>query len=560
MKTKYCMNSEFLKNIKMFNNINKISKFTIINIFIILYLNLLINENILKNIHKITKIAFIDSSFYFYNVLHLKYFIFIFTTFAIFYVISYKKLSWINFENYKIIRVFILILTFSIFWEICFFEYNYFLDTDMFFDKLLLLILFLAIFYNPLFVIPFLFQALISLQSLMFALGNFHWTGVRPAYELLILFVVFMIVKRFRVVHTNIFILLAITLHVANYFIPGIAKIEISPNGWEWTFLNELNNLFISSYVNGWLGFLSEELIISIAQLLDKTEVLVTVGTMIIQLGALFLFYSRRISIAFFIGFELLHLGIFFASGIFFWAWIIVNLGFIYLVKNLPENDTKLLFSKTNFYVFIVIVLLSPIFYKPIALGWWDGRINVVYDFYATTKDNKIFKLNRNDFSPYDEIFSQNRFYYADKDKIPHNAFGSIARDDMNYAETSKTRRTNDSYELYLAYENARNIDEIQIINKNFGKTFYNEKRKNNLENFIKIYFTNYNKVEQKHSWYHKLGAPYHIYDLSAKRLQGGEKIEKVEVYKTYTWWNKEEAKIVRFGEEKVMEVDIEAN
>ncbi len=40
----------------------------------------------------------------------------------------------------------------------------------------------------------------------------------------------------------------------------------------------------------------------------------------------------------------------------------------------------------------------------------------------------------------------------------------------------------------------------------------------------------------------------------------GGEKIKKVEVYKTNTWWNKEEAKIVRFGEEKVMEVEIETN
>ena len=130
----------------------------------------------------------------------------------------------------------------------------------------------------------------------------------------------------------------------------------------------------------------------------------------------------------------------------------------------------------------------------------------------------------------------------------------------MKYADTFKTKRTNDSYELYLAYENARSIDEIQVINKKFGKTFYNEKRKNNLENFVKTYFENYNKVEQKHSWYHKLGAPYHIYDFSAKRLKGGEKIKKVEVYKTNIWWNKEKGKIVRFGEEKVMEVEIETN
>lgn len=554
------MNLEFFKKRKIFNFIGRISKFTIFNIFLLLYINLKINENILTNIRNIQDKVFVDSNFYFLSVMQINYFLIILILFVIFYIFSYKILTWKNFENYKIVRVFILIIAFSIFWEVCFFEYNYFLDTNMILDKLLLFTLFLAIFFNPIFVILFLFQSLIVLESLMFPLGYFHWTGVRPAYEILILFMAFMLLKRFKDLHINIFIILAIALHSANYFIPGIAKIEISPNGYEWTFLNELNNLFISSYINGWLGFLKEEIIIKIALFIDKIDWLITIPTMIIQLGAIFLLYKKRISILFFIGFELLHLGIFFASGIFFWAWIIVNIGFIHLVSNLPEDETIQFFSKTNFYIFMGIVLLSPIFYKPIALGWWDGKVNVIYDFYATTKYDKKIKLNRNDFSPYDEIYSQNRFYYTDKNKIAHNTFGNIARDDMKYADTFKTKRTNDSYELYLAYENARSIDEIQVINKKFGKTFYNEKRKNNLENFVKTYFENYNKVEQKHSWYHKLGAPYHIYDFSAKRLKGGEKIKKVEVYKTNTWWNKEEGKIVRFGEEKVMEVEIETN
>lgn len=486
----------------------------------------------------------------------------------------YKLFEWNNFDNISI-KYFIFILSFAIFWEASFLEMNYYYNDDFTIDKILLIISAILILRNSIFTFIFLLLALLIFYSTQFPLGSMVWTGIRPAYEILMLFVVFMIVKRFRDVHTNIFILLAITLHAANYFIPGIAKIEISPNWYEWTFLNELNNLFISSYVNGWLGFLSEELIISIAQLLDKTEVLVTVGTMVIQLGALFLLYTKRVSIVFFIGFELLHLGIFFASGIFFWAWIIVNLGFIYLVKKLPKDSLEFLYSKQTFGVFIAVVLLSPLAYKPVALGWWDARVNTIYDFYATTESGEKIRLNRNDFSPYDTIFTQNRLYYLSDEKVATNTYGVIQRDEMLYGNLFSTlinyvakpilgrepsQYKNDSYELYVRLEEARSVDDVKNITHQYGINYFDKDKRGSLKEFVKTYFENYNKVEQKHSWYHKLGAPYHIYDFSAKRLKGGEKIKKVEVYKTNIWWNKEEGKIVRFGEEKVMEVEIETN
>jgi hypothetical protein len=547
-----------------------------ISIGILLVAYFVLHDVVFMSVVKNVQLSMFSESFsYFSSSLMNMPTMLLFLLFTLFFTVNFKKFQWDNFENSKTIKVFVLILAGAIFWEQGFYDYNFYLDSNIVLDKLILITFFALIFYNPVFIFLFLFQSLLIWQSNMSPLGSFHWTDIRPAYEILMLFVAFMIVKRFRDVHTNIFILLAITLHASNYFIPGIAKIEISPNGYEWTFLNNLNNLFISSYVNGWLGFLNEELIMSIAQLLDKTEVLVTVGTMIIQLGALFLLYTKRISIAFFIGFELLHLGIFFASGIFFWAWIIVNLGFIYLVKKLPKESLGFLYSRQSFGVFIVVVLLSPLVYKPVALGWWDVRVNTIYDFYATTSEGEKLKINRNDFSPYDTIFTQNRFYYIDKDKTLSNTYGCINRDEMLYGNFFTTLinyvakpilgressiYTNNSYELYSSIENAKNLNEIKSLLDRYGFHSYDAKKEENLQNFIKTYFQNYNKVEQKHSWYHKLGAPYHIYDLSAKRLQGEEKINKVEVYKTNTWWNKEEAKIVKFGEEKVMEVDIETN
>ena len=91
-------------------------------------------------------------------------------------------------------------------------------------------------------------------------------------------------------------------------------------------------------------------------------------------------------------------------------------------------------------------------------------------------------------------------------------------------------------------------------------KNYFDKNKKQTLENFIKNYFKNLNSVENKHAWYTKLGAPYHIYDLSQKRFQGKKDIVRVEVIKYNTWWNKNERKIVRYGKEKIMDINVEDN
>lgn len=197
----------------------------------------------------------------------------------------------------------------------------------------------------------------------------------------------------------------------------------------------------------------------------------------------------------------------------------------------------------------------------------------MAHDFYAIKSNGERIKLNRNDFSPYDTIFTQNRFYYLSNDNTFANTYGALLKDTLlcsneyksplKYIKnrfSSKWKRSTNSYEMYSEIENAKNLEEIRSLLLKYGVNKYNDKRVLTLKEFIKTYFINYNKVESKHSFYHMFGAPYHIYDLSAKRLQGGENIKKIEVYKTNTWWNKEESQIVKFDTNKIMEIDIETN
>lgn len=480
--------------------------------------------------------------------------------------------NWKDFQDGKVLKVFFIFVGISVAWETVFLDYNYFLNTDYWVLKTFIILSFLGSLYKPyLLFFSLLFSSLVW-RSLSIPFGFLLWTGIRPAYELLMLFIVFLIVKRFRDIKTYVFVLLALTLHASNYFVTGIAKLEVSPNYYDWVFSNKLSNLFVSSYLNGWIGFLSEELILSLAQFLDSIGVLLTAGTLIVQLGVLLLLYKKRISILLFLCIEILHLGIFLTSGIFFWVWIIVNIGFIYLIKNLSKDSLRLVYSKRSFLIFICIVLSSPLFYSPTALGWWDSRVNTIYDFYATSENGNRFKLNRNDFSPYDIIFTQNRFYYLNNERTISNTYGVIQRDEMLYSNLYRTlsnrvakplmgreskHYANDSYEVFNYLEMARSISDIKEITRDYGLNYYDIEKKNKLRNFLEIYFHNYNQANRKNGFFKKLGSPFHIYDLSSSHMRVTEKIKKVEVYKTNTWWNKEDLKINRFDRLKVMEVNI---
>lgn len=490
-------------------------------------------------------------------------------------IINLKKFNWNQFELAFVLKPFILILAGILFWEQAFSDYDFYLNTNNNVEKTILVISFVLLFFNPIFIVVFLTQSYLIWLSHQFVLGSFHFTDIRPAYEIITLFVSFLFVKRFRKIHSKVFLLLALSLHASNYFIPGMSKIEISPNGWEWIFLNQLSNLFVSSFINGWLGFLDQNTIINISYLIDKVEFLFSPISVLIEISAIMLLIHKRASIFLILGFQLLHLSIFLASGIFFWSWMIVNFGLIFILRKLPEDTLDFLYLKKNKALFIFLVFLSPLIYQPSALGWWDSRLNTTYDFILTTENEKKIKFNRNDFGPYDMIFSQNRFYYASNEKVLNGTYGILQNNDKKFTRLLYTifnnvlkpalgyvpkYRENNSFEIYQNLQNAKKIGEVKKLIQLYGKNLFDLERKLALESFLKNYFVHLNNTTKKHSWYHKLGAPYHIYDLSEKRFDGQEDIVRVEVIKSNVWFNKEENKIVKFCVNKIIDIYVKEN
>ena len=105
----------------------------------------------------------------------------------------------------------------------------------------------------------------------------------------------------------------------------------------------------------------------------------ILVGTLALQLGALFMCYRRNLTLEWLLGYELLHIGIFLMSGICFWKWILLNIGLIILMKKLDENCLRTVFSRKYFILSLIVILCSPLYFKPVWLAWFDTKFNNYY-------------------------------------------------------------------------------------------------------------------------------------------------------------------------------------
>ena len=543
-------------------------------------LSVLIIYNIFRTIFHSTiehldKSIYLSSSFFLASFRETT-FVLLFGVVTLFLSYNHRAISWSKFSDYKILKVLVFAIVFPIFWEQFFYDYNFYLNTDALIDKGLILLFMILLFIHPLFAFMLLSIGYIFFHSITFPFDSAgsHMPEFTAIYHILLLFVTFILlksIKRFNHIDTKLFIFLALTIHASNYFIPGVAKIEISPHGWEWTFSNEINNLFISAHLNGWLGFLTEERSLQIVNYLNHIDVFFTLSNMFIQLGAIFLLYSRRVSLWMFSIFELFHLGIVLMSGIIFWQWIILNLGFIYAIKHLSQENLKFLYNRRMFTVFIAIVALSPLLYRPFVFAWWDSNVNTIYDVYIVTEKNRHIKLNSQDISPYDEMFAQNALIsFIDKEPTLINNRGILLKDVntysnsfylfLNYFKDEKIEKKpfyNQSFTIYQALERAESIDDVKSVLKEYGHSIYSEKKSEVFKEFLQQYFRNYNQQGQKHPLYKKFGAPYMLYDFTPSGLTNSLKVDHVEIYKKNIWYDKKSNSIKSFDHKKIMEIQI---
>ena len=215
-------------------------------------------------------------------------------------------------------------------------------------------------------------------------------------------------------------LLAVIAIHFANYFYAGHAKLALQGPLLAWLG-NKTYNIFYSSLLyeanplmaTGWPLRLLEFFLVN-ANLLANALVL------IFQLFCIVALFRRRLIVLSIAFFDLMHVMIFLASGIFFWKWIIFNSILIFAIGSMKWTAPPRQLVAAG----ILLCLLAPtIFYIP-RLGWFDSReVNMTY-FQAVLDDGRRVRLPSNFFRNYSITFAQHRVARAAADRAPTGAFG----------------------------------------------------------------------------------------------------------------------------------------
>jgi hypothetical protein len=216
------------------------------------------------------------------------------------------------------------------------------------------------------------------------------------------------------------------------------------------------------------------------------------VATLVIEIGAICIFFHKRVTITLLLAFVGLHIGIFAASGIFFWKWIVVNVTVLFVLWRLTTEQKQQLYSWTARFTSVLLIILAPYFFSPLVLAWWDTRYSTRFEIEAIGESGQIYPLRRHAMAPYDLTFSQNDFFYLSPQPVVTGVYGST----MDFALATE-----------LKY--GKSIAELQ---EKFGKMRYNADMASRFDDFLQTYFRHLNTQLDCRLLLERLPAPFHIW------------------------------------------------
>lgn len=342
------------------------------------------------------------------------------------------------------------------------------------FDRLLLIALCVTVVKLPVFIGPFLF--LLSAISWQFHYPAFSYgwffTDKRLLFDSLVLFYSFMIVRRLLFLRSREFMFLTLCLAASFYCRAGIAKIMLGPSVLTWAFDNRLSNLVVSSRLFGWLDWMAIEDVVAMSQWLQALHLLMSIGTLVIEVGAIALLFGRSPARLCLAALLLLHVMILVTSGILFWTWMAFDLVLIAALTIVKRKSFDLIFTRKRRLFGVAIALLGFVVFHPIPFGWFDTNYVTHYRVMVEDRVGRELELHPYLFSLYDIEMGQRRYGFLDTEPVVVGTYGSV----LGYKTVTALRESS-----------VRNVAAIVRTN---GRTEHNQVRRDRFILFLKKWLT----------------------------------------------------------------------
>lgn len=172
----------------------------------------------------------------------------------------------------------------------------------------------------------------------------------------------------------RIVLVIAICIHLANYFWSSLAKATLHGPFLSWIYLNNPLNIFITALDDGHVTFSPYPSVVRwVAWFIDVTHVPSNAILFFVQGIALFgMALPKRGLILLLVAFDAMHIGIAIAAGANFWPWVVLNLVIAGVVTRREYQQPRLLVGLGA----AAFICLSPAVANVAKLGWYDSGAN----------------------------------------------------------------------------------------------------------------------------------------------------------------------------------------
>lgn len=420
-------------------------------------------------------------------------------------------------------------------WWFATYEYNYFIDQAHWSDRIILVLLGALSIWRPVFTVPWVLLVATIINQFFYPIGGY---SVAEQYQLLrmvelfiaLLLIWFVVGRWFR----NEFLVTVFALLASGFFISGVGKVRLR---WFEAGAHVESNV-LATYANGWLGSLSPGTVSNLAEAVGLVAWPLMIGTLIVELGSVFILWGRRFVVPRLLVFVIFHVGVLSLTGIFFWRWIIFELVLVAFLRRDDLLGHLKIFSSSYVVIGAALVFFGPWWARPTDLSWIEAPVNYVYRFEAIDGAGVSGELPPEFFQPFDYAFTLSPFgYLAPEPQLPI-VWGAI-------------RERDTAAELY----GASSVAQVLEIEQNRGWDQFDAERAAILDRFISGFVGNWNTRGGDANPLAIVGPPRQLLTFGHDSYAGSGPIETVVVTQVMTYWDGNQYQEIRSREIRRIEI-----
>ncbi|MGF1467585.1 MAG: hypothetical protein ACFCGT_15780 [Sandaracinaceae bacterium] len=224
---------------------------------------------------------------------------------------------------------------------------------------------------------------------------------------------------------------------VSHYLITALAKGYLGPRWTSWVTDNRLHHLAASAYSWGWARFIpwpAWRRVIGVLRVLEKPMQLFAFS---VELLAPLALLDARLGVALCLLWAAFHVGVFLASGLLFWEWVLTDLAVAGTLVLLPASVAERAFGPVPLVVGLAFLVLFPLRHKlwrPMPLGWWDTPFTQRMHWLVEGESGTVYEVYNDFMCPHERIYGKVHGCFLAPTRVCTYHLGEVWKHDLRDA------------------------------------------------------------------------------------------------------------------------------